>query len=336
MKKIGFIGGKFLPFHKGHEQAIITASKQVEKLYVILSSSEKRDKELCEASHINYIPQETRMAWLGYTFAGYHNIIVRNVIDKDSETDYDWDKGAELIKDTIEEKIDVVFSSEHEYDVYFKKNFPDAEHIVIDAERSRVPISATRIRKNIYKYWNFLPVIVQTYFAIKVALVGIDSTGKSTLCQKLANVYDCPWVPEVGREMTEKYNNNFTASMFDLIAIEQFSETEKVRFMASPFVFIDSEAVITQYYLKEYHYKESVFIEALIKRQDIDLYIYMEPDIPWVADGYRLHRTTEERKVKNVELKQMFTDRDIEIIPIYGDFEERLEKACDVLDNYLK
>jgi len=649
MKKIGFIGGKFLPFHKGHESAILFASEKVEKLYVILSSSPKRDKELCAEAHIPYLSDELRMSWLGYTFAKYPNIHIINVVDADGAEDYNWSKGAELIKRQIGEKIDIVFSSEHAYDVYFTKNFPEAEHWVIDAERIKVPISATRIRKNIYKYWDFLPTIVQAHFAIKVAVVGTESCvdakteyfdgiswrkitdynggkvlqynadasaklvtptryinaplgeekfykiqnsygtwsqvytqnhdlvyttskgnlgkkkmidvynahynnasgfqgdfisaftygslnlpsesyirlalaisadgskarnkwriklkkerkikrlralilnagydldervyangnsnfylpleagfkvipdawlnfsqqlkdviideifnwdgcdkryfstirenaekvqfifnsagyktlwytdsrpdgdgnrsdcysitlspvkytsiginknneqyrdkmiaeytehngkkycftvpsgmlvlrrdnhifitgncGKSTLCEKLANVYGCPWVPEVGRKITEDYGNCFTAPTFDVIAMKQFIADEEARLKASPFVFIDSEAVVTQYYLKAYMGIESAFIEAMIARQNIDMYIYLEPDIPWVADGYRFLGKQAVRDANNIELKQMFADRGLEIITICGNFEERLEKACDVLDNYLK
>ena len=278
---------------------------------------------------------ELRMSWLGYIFKKVPNIKILNVIDTDGNTDYNWDLGADLIKEAIGEKIDVVFSSEHSYDVHFKKNYPFAEHVVLDAERVNVPISATMIRKNVYKYWKFLPTVVRSFFAIKVALVGTESCGKTTLCKKLSKLYSSPWVEEVGRTETELFNNQLTVPMFDLIATEQFLKDEKARMFANPFVFIDSEAVVTQYYLSEYMGEKSEFLDSIIKKQNIDLYLYLEPDVPWVADGYRFLSGDLVRKEKNKKLKKMFSSYGIELKSINGRYDERMYKACDILDNYL-
>ena len=68
-KTVGFIGGKFLPFHLGHIYVILAASNYVDKLYVVLSSSKKRDKEICERDNIKYIPAEIRLSCLVMMFA---------------------------------------------------------------------------------------------------------------------------------------------------------------------------------------------------------------------------------------------------------------------------
>ena len=44
-------------------------------------------------------------------------------------------------------KLDAVFGSEPDYGEYFKRAYPGAKHVIIDAERKKVPISATMIRK---------------------------------------------------------------------------------------------------------------------------------------------------------------------------------------------
>ena len=114
-KTIGFIGGKFLPLHNGHVYAIKFASKHVDELYVVLSSSKRRDKELCQRDGISYIPPDVRLSWLGKEFAKTKNIKIVHVEDNYGERDYDWEKGSKLIKDAIGKKIDYVFSSEEEY-----------------------------------------------------------------------------------------------------------------------------------------------------------------------------------------------------------------------------
>lgn len=330
---VGFIGGKFLPFHSGHEYAILESAKQVDKLYVVLSSSEIRDKELCEKDNCTYIPAHIRMSWLGRTFSKYDTIQIVNVEDHEGVADYDWDKGAELIKRSIKENIDIVFSSEPEYGTYFKKNFPNSRHVVIDPKRVQYPISATMIRRNPFRYWNFIPESVRPFFAKKVAIVGTESCGKTTLCNNLSKIYDTTWIPEFGRDICFDYKNHLTESVFDEIVMNQYLLDEKSLYKANRFTLIDSEAVVSQYYLGEYfNGLKSEFIEQFIKKQNIDLYIYLEPDVPWVADGIRFLGDPEVRRKNNEKLKNMFKEYGIELSCVSGNYEERLEKSCQLID----
>lgn len=331
--RVGFIGGKFLPFHTGHEFAILQALKQVDKLYIVLSSSEVRDRELCEQDGCKYMPAIERMSWLGQTFAEYNNIEIVNVEDHEGVADYDWDKGAELIKKAITENIDVVFSSEPEYGKYFSKNFPNAEHVVLDADRVNHPISATMIRRNPFRYWNFIPEAVRPFFALKVAVVGTESCGKTTLCSNLSKIFNTVWVPEYGRDICFKYKNHLTEAVFDEIVMNQYLLDEEACYKANRFIIIDSEAVVSQYYLGEYfNGAKSDFIDQFIEKQDIDLYIYLEPDVPWVADGLRFLGDPEVRERNDKKLKGMFKEYGIDISCVSGSYEDRLVGSCDLIE----
>lgn len=330
---VGFIGGKFLPFHSGHEYAILKAYEQVDKLYVILSSSEVRDKELCEKDGCKYMPAAIRMSWLGKTFSKHDNIEIVNVEDYDGDSDYDWDKGAELIKNAIKENIDIVFSSEPEYEFHFKKNYPNAKHVIIDSDRSNYPVSATMIRRNPFRYWNFIPEAVRPFFAKKVAIVGTESCGKTTLCKNLSKIYNTVWVPEYGRDICYDFKNHLTEAVFDEIVINQYLQDEASLYKANKFTIIDSEAVVSQYYLGEYFKcAKSDFIAKFIEKQNIDLYIYLEPDVPWVADGIRFLGTPEVRKKNNEKLKTLFEEYGIKIHCVSGNYEERLVKSCELIE----
>ena len=60
-------------------------------------------------------------------------------------------------------KIDVVISSE-EYGSSFA-NHLGASSVLFDLMRSQVPISATKIREQPIKYWQFIPEPVRAYFS---------------------------------------------------------------------------------------------------------------------------------------------------------------------------
>ena len=206
-KTVGFIGGKFLPFHLGHIYVVLAASNQVDELYVVLSSSKNRDKELCKRDGIKYIPADVRLSWIGESLNNISNVKIVHIEDDHWDADYDWEEGANLIKKAIGKPIDFVFSSENSYNDFFKKYYPDSKHVVVDDKRKTVTISATEMRKNLYDHWDKLPTCVRSYFTKKVAIIGTESCGKSTLCKKLAKFYNTNYVDEVGRNYCERYSN---------------------------------------------------------------------------------------------------------------------------------
>ncbi|MGV8087135.1 MAG: multifunctional transcriptional regulator/nicotinamide-nucleotide adenylyltransferase/ribosylnicotinamide kinase NadR [Candidatus Woesearchaeota archaeon] len=330
---IGFIGGKFLPFHLGHVYVILTASSYVDKLYVVLSSSIKRDKELCDRDGIKYIPASVRLSWLGEEFNDMENIKIIHIEDDHWDNDYDWEEGANMIKKAIGKPIDYVFSSEKSYDEHFKKYYPTSKHIIVDDERKTVTISATELRKNIYSNWDKLPNCVKSYFTKKVVVIGTESCGKSTLVKKLAKLYNTNFVNEVGRSYCEKYSDKLTSEMFNHIAMEHFLLQRKKAETSNKVLFIDSDATTTQYYLDMYFSNnKSPLIEEIIKLQNYDLAIFLEPDVLWVDDGLRSSGEENVRIKNNDRLKQMFKERNINFVCVNGSYIDRFIKSKILVD----
>ena len=333
---IGFIGGKFLPFHLGHVYVIMAASNQVDKLYVVLSSSKNRDRELCERDGIKYMPAEVRLSWLGESLSNLDNIEIIHIEDDQWDDNYDWKAGADMIKDAIGKPIDYVFSSEESYGEHFEKYYPGAKHVVVDDKRKTVTISATEMRKNIFDHWEKLPLCVRSFFTRKVAIIGTESCGKSTLAKKLAKFYNTNYVHEVGRDYCDRYSNQLTKEMFDHIAMEHFLLQQRMARESNKVLFVDSEAVITQYYLDMYFGgAKSMLIEELIKLQDFDLAIFLEPDVKWVDDGIRFAGGEELRKKNNLKLKSMFDERGIPYVCISGNYHERFMSAKGEVDKLI-
>lgn len=332
-KTVGFIGGKFLPFHLGHMYVTIDAANQVDELYVILSSSPNRDKELCDRDGIKYMPPELRLSWLGEAFANLDNVKIVHVQDDQWDSNYDWGQGAKMIKAAIGKPIDVVFSSEQAYGEHFQKYYPGAKHIVVDDKRKTVTTSATELRRNLFDNWDRLPNCVRSYFAKRVAIVGTESCGKSTLTKQLSKFYNTNFVHEVGRDYCEKHGNQLTAGMFDDIAMDHFMLQQRKAAESNRVLFVDSDAVITQFYLGMYFQgKKSSLIEEIVKKQNYDLVLYLEPDVKWVADGLRFAGQDEQRRANNEKLKQMYKERGIEFVVVSGNYKERFDKARSLVD----
>lgn len=62
------------------------------------------------------------------------------------------------------------------------------ETVLVDPERTFMNISGAQIRENPFRYWEYIPTEVKPFFVRTVAILGGESSGKSTLVNKLANI----------------------------------------------------------------------------------------------------------------------------------------------------
>jgi HTH-type transcriptional repressor of NAD biosynthesis genes len=332
----GFIGGKFLPLHLGHVYAIVHASSMVDELYVVLSHSEKRDKELCEQTKLEPIPAQIRLRWLSQLTKDMPHVKVLSIEDNQGNEDYDWEEGATRIKQAIGRTIDFVFSSELEYHDIFAKLYPTSKHIVIDPDRRQVGISATKIREEgVFHHWSYLPDFVKPYFVKKVVIVGTESCGKSTLTKNLAKIYNTSYVEEYGRTVCEELGG------CDGIIIEEdylkiayghkMKEIEAIE-RANKLVFIDTEAIVTQFYSHLYNEVYQPVLDEIAKLQDYDLWLFLEPDVTWVNDGLRVHGEVSARNENNQHLKKLLEQHHIEYQILHGSYENRLKGAMEKIE----
>jgi HTH-type transcriptional regulator, transcriptional repressor of NAD biosynthesis genes len=337
---VGFIGGKFLPLHLGHVYAIVHASSIVDELYVVLSHSNLRDRELCHNSKMDYIPARIRLRWLSQLTNDMPHVKVISIEDFLDNDNYDWAEGAHLIKSKIGKPIDFVFSSEIEYNDIFKELYPYAKHQLIDPMRSQVNISATAIRtEGVFKHWEFIPNFVRPYFIKKIVVIGTESCGKSTLTRNLAKIYNTTYVAEYGRTLCEELggcDGIMVKEDYQRIAyghkIAEFKAIEK----ANKIVFIDTEAIVTQFYSNLYNDEHQLVLDEIAKLQDYDLWLFLEPDVKWVDDGLRVHGEESVRDQNNQHLKTLLNKHHIDYKVLSSDYGNRLKGAIHYIEKLLQ
>jgi HTH-type transcriptional regulator, transcriptional repressor of NAD biosynthesis genes len=338
--RVGMYGGKFLPIHMGHVHAMIRASTMVDELHIIVSYDTEYEKEVYfKGAAFPHIPFHIRQRWWTQLTKNLPHVHVHAIEEKQTGHFHDWVKGSLEIKKDIGKPIDIVFSSEPSYTEYFAQLYPAAKHIVIDAERKTYNISATKLRtEGVMKHWHMLPDVVKPYFVKEVVVVGTESCGKSTLVHNLAQLYNTTYVEEFGRIFYERLGGceGITIeSDFPRIAFEHKYHQEKQREKANKIHFVDTEAIVTQYFSIVYLGKRQPVLDEVAKLQRFNLWLFLEPDVQWVDDGTRSFGEQEIRERNNALLKDLLNEHGISYISISGSYQERLETAIHHVNELL-
>lgn len=171
----------------------------------------------------------------------------------------------------------------------------------------------------------------------KIAVIGPESTGKSTLSEQLAKHYGTEWCPEYAREYLLKYGKTYTYD--DLLAIakgqidleEKFTSLVKNK-MASggrPLLFIDTDMYVMKVWCEFVFNKCHRYILEQIAERKYDLYLLCNVDLPWVKDELREYPDLDTRKKLYFIYKDIMINQQAPWVDISGNYEERLQKAID-------
>jgi NadR type nicotinamide-nucleotide adenylyltransferase len=269
----GVVVGKFLPPHAGHALVIESALAQCARVDVIV----------CERAS-DPIPGELRAEWLRELHPRAHVTRVDDVYDPDDSALW-----ARLTLAWLGARPDAAFTSEA-YGEQWAREMACA-HVAVDPSRARVPISGSAVRADPYANWEFLAPPVRAWYAKRVVLVGAESTGKTTLAERLAQRLGTPWVPEYGREFTlVKYGRNDTewrSGEFVEIAAEQQRQENAAAREANRVLVCDTNAFATALWHRRYMGAHDPAVDAIAARDRADLYLLTGDEIPFAQDGIR-------------------------------------------------
>ena len=186
----------------------------------------------------------------------------------------------------------------------------------------------------------------------KIVIIGPESTGKSTLCQQLAQHYQTLWCPEFAREYLLKNGTNYSFDDLATIAKGQLDleenykskvksqnqkfkiENNKLQFPIpnSQFLFSDTDMYVMKVWCEFVFGKCHQFILDEIATRKYDLYLLCNIDLPWVADELREYPNEEPRiELFNI-YKTILQNQQTPWHLISGTNEERLNNAIKIID----
>lgn len=171
----------------------------------------------------------------------------------------------------------------------------------------------------------------------KVVVIGPESTGKSTLCQQLAEHYGVSWVPEYARQYLLEHGTNYFYDDLLTIAKRQISlEDEFAAATDKPLLIVDTDLYVMKVWCEFVFGKCHQWILDRIAERAYDLYFLCDIDLPWVQDGLREYPDIVNRQKLYHIYKDIMINQSVPWQEISGSLEERLQKAIIATDNLLQ
>ena len=161
---------------------------------------------------------------------------------------------------------------------------------------------------------------------LRIAVLGAESSGKSTLCEALARRYETIWVPEYLREFVESTGRvPFEADQF-AIARTQREREDAAMARANRVLFCDTTPLMTALYSRVYWGRVDAPLAALAAFHDYALTLVTAPDTPWIADG--LMRESEEvrERVYAMVVREL-DERGIPFVLVEGNLPQRVRQV---------
>lgn len=262
------------------------------------------------------------------------DVKVVEVLDDIPNAPEPWAKRAiEILGDR---QPDVAFTSEAYGEPWAK--LMGAQHVAIDIPRVKFPISGTQLRTDLSTHWHMLTPPAKAYFAKRICVIGVESSGTTTLAQALAQYYQTVWVPEYGRWYWEgrRYTpnqENWDTYEFVQIAKGQATWEDDLAMRANRLVICDTDPLATHVWHRRYLGFYAQTLEQITDARHYDLYILTEPDFGFIQDG------TREGKHIRLEMHQWFIDvltqKGKQHITVEGAHQQRMAKATREISSRL-
>jgi NadR type nicotinamide-nucleotide adenylyltransferase len=167
----------------------------------------------------------------------------------------------------------------------------------------------------------------------RVTVTGPESTGKTTLAQRLAESLGTEWVPEASRVYAERLAREPTSSDVEPIARAHMvladAAADRVRARQGKVLVLDTDLVSTVVYARHYYAWSSEWLEREERARRADLSLLCDVDVPWISDGIRDRPTN--RDAMFAQFRDALERRAAHTIVIRGDWESRWTSAREAV-----
>jgi HTH-type transcriptional repressor of NAD biosynthesis genes len=314
----GLVAGKFLPFHRGHQYLIDFAKRSCKKLTIAIFVRPG-----------DPVAEGQRREWIARHVAD-SSVEIHEIATTIGDDVPQPSKFKALIDPHIR-GVTHFFTSEPKYQPVAMAL--GATHVPVDPSRTAIPISGTAIRANLMDNFRYLVPSTRPWFVRRIAVVGAESTGKSTLCARLKEQFGALVVPEWTRVLVEGgVEGGLRSEDIQLAARSQIASEDA---LAAQVVGSNAGVLLCDTDLRTiYLWGQRLFtvdpptwIKEQIPARPYDLYLLCNPDIPFKGAADR--DLPEHRRAFHDALKKDLANE--HVVELTGSRDERFQVAADAI-----
>lgn len=174
---------------------------------------------------------------------------------------------------------------------------------------------------------------------MRIAILGAECTGKSTLAQALTsrlNTPNVPWVlaAEFLRDWCDQHQRTPNRTEQQTIAEAQVQRIDAIAGNGASVV-ADTTALMTAIYSDVLFQDASLYAAALEHQRGYDLTLLTGTDLPWIADGFQRDGAAMQATIDR-KLRSVLQLHKIDHTVIYGLGERRIQCALEIVAHHQK
>ena len=325
----GLVLGKFMPPHKGHQYLFLFAKQHCKNLTIVVD---------CLANQT--IPPELRKQWIEQLIPNVKVVALSENMPQQPEDNPDfWNIWKNTLIKAIGYQPDVLIAA---MDYGWKlAEVLGCDFIPCDIERESIPISATEIRDDPMKHWDYIVPTAKPYFMKKVCLIGPESTGKSTCAKSLAQLFNTVHVPEYAKALITHQHGHFYRRNILPVAYAQTRSEKALEHMVNKVMICDSDVITTMTWSEilfgELTNFEHGALDELIRENSYHMTFLFDPTVEWVSDIHRQSLAEPEKKRWEFFYKMQksleYYQRPYQIVT--GDHAMRFDTTKEVITNLI-
>ena len=347
MYDTGLMIGHFEPLHLGQMRSILDAAGQAKSLHIVITTHPSPHPDFS-------ITLQDKARWLQMACAEmpFIHIHTSNEIELPLHDNFDDVTLHTTIDITVSnaklQRLVEALSLPTDAVLFIAEHHPLAQNEVQDLLAIRVVTTPLQpdfdsyaIARNPVAHWSAIHPQARGDYTKTVAIVGGESSGKTTLVYKLANYYGASVVLEMGRiyvgtdlggsEIGLQYSDYAPIALNHAQAIRTAAATA-----TAPVTIIDTDFVTTQAFCEEYEGRTHPFVGACIDEFRLDHTIMLDNNVPWVADGMRSLGDVNARSRFEQLLIDIFNRHNIRPYMITEpDYDARYQQSLEYIDQHI-
>jgi NadR type nicotinamide-nucleotide adenylyltransferase len=318
----GLVIGRFLPLHRGHEYLIEFARAAVRNLTVVVFADEG-----------DPIDSRVRVKWIAEQYPGVRVEHVTSPLGRIPTPARDHKTAWKQLARAVEPfgRHHYLFASELPYAAAAEAI--GAEFVPVDPARVVVPISGTAIRASVMDHFRYIARPARPWFVRRVAVVGAECTGKTTLWAWLRERFGCLAAPEWTRTLVES-GRPMTPERVQLAARSQIAAEDALATQlpadgTAGVLVCDTDLTTVRLWAERlYEVEVPGWIARAAERRPYDLYLVCRPDFAFVGSPSR------DQPAKRQAMHQALLDahrRSPNVVELDGAHPERCQRAADAI-----